>query len=65
MDYIKISYKMNFPDNIPKQMKENTKDFQRYLKILESSNQRKCPQSIFIILFIIIMFILIIILILN
>ena len=56
---------MNFPDNISKQMKENTNDFQRYLKILESSNQRKCPQSIFIILFIIIMFILIIILILN
>ncbi len=56
---------MNFPNNILKQMKENTKDFQRYLKILERSNQRKCPQSIFIILFIIIMFILIIILILN
>ena len=57
---------MNFPDNIPKQMKENTKDFQKYLKILESSNQRKCPSSIFIIIFIIIiMFILIILLILN
>ena len=56
---------MNFPDNIPMQMKENAKDFQRYLKTLENSNQRKCPQSIFIILFIIIMFILIIILILN
>ena len=56
---------MNFPDNIPKQMKENTKDFQRYLKILKSSNQKKCPPSIFIIMFIIIMFILIIILILN
>ena len=54
---------MNFPENIPKQMKENTKEFQKYLKILESSNQRKCPSSIFII--IIIMFILIILLILN
>ena len=56
---------MNFPDDISKEMKENTKDFQRYLKIIESSNHRKCPQSIFIILFIIIMFILIYILILN
>ena len=56
---------MNFPENIPKQMKENTKEFQKYLKILESSNQRKCPQSIYIILFIIVMFILIILLILN
>jgi len=44
---------MNFPYNIPKQMKENTKDFQRYLKILESSNQRKCPKSLNIIIFII------------
>ena len=52
---------MNFPENISKQMKENTKEFQKYLKILESSNQRKCPSSIFII----IMFILIILLILN
>ena len=56
---------MNFPDNIPKQMKENTKDFQRYLKILESSNQRKCPKFLYIIIFIFIMFILIILLILN
>ena len=54
---------MNFPDDIPMQMKKNTKDFQRYLKILESSNQRKCPQSLYIILFIIIVFILIILLI--
>ncbi len=44
---------MNFPDNISKQKKENTKDFQRYLKFLENSNQRKCPHSVFIILFII------------
>ena len=56
---------MNFPDNIPKQMKENTKDFQRYLKILKISNQKKCPKSLYIIIFIIIMFILIILLILN
>ena len=56
---------MNFPENIPKQIKENTKEFQKYLKILENSNQRKCPSSIFIIIFIIIMFILIILLILN
>ena len=56
---------MNFPDDITKEMKENTKDFQRYIKIVENNNQRKCPKSIFIILFIIIMLILIIILILN
>ena len=53
---------MNFPNNIPKQMKENIKDFQKYKKILEISNQRKCTQSIFIS---IIMFILIIISILD
>ena len=42
-------------------MKENTRNFNRYLKALESNNQRKCPYSLFNIIFYIIFIIILII----
>ena len=60
----KIIFKMNKPENLDKQMRENTKEFKNYFNILKQSQyHRQCPPSIFIIFFVNFIVVLIIILI--
>ena len=58
---------MNMPEDIKKEMRENTRPFQEYLNVLESTqlNSHSCPPSLSDIIIIIIIFIIIILIIIN
>ena len=55
---------MNMPENILKEMRENTKEFKEYLKVVNYTEQNKnCPPSLSNVILIIIIFIIIILII--
>ena len=56
---------MNMPEDIKKEMRENTRPFQEYLNVLEyiERNSHYCPSSLSNIIIIIIIFIIIILII--